>query len=547
LLSTPLLTDANGDFTVTAGSYTCPLGSSTLYAVATEGVVAGSGTASNDVIALMTVPGTCSAVSAGPPYVLDEITTLASVYAFRPFLGPGAQMGSTATNTSGLGLAATTLASLANLTTGTSPGQAFPLNGTSPAPRLNSLANVLHECLVAPAGAGSVACASLFAATTVATTAPTNVLDAALSIADHPGNHAAALFTLGQTSSAFVPALATAPADWTLPIAFTGGGVNEPTAVAIDSVGRIWVTNRVGVASLFSNTGVPAFPNGITGYGLNGSVGGAVDAHDQFWVTNQGSDPSVNNGKGSVTVLNSSGPAFPGTSYITAGGLYEPIAVAFDESSTAWVLDYYDNAVTVLSDTGVPLSGSSGYGSTQFAFANGIAVDKQGNGWVANSTSDAGTVTEIASDGSTFTSYVVGAGPSAVAVDADNNIWSANYFGDSIGLVSAGHVRSGSGFTGGGVFHPLSLQADSDGTIWVANYRLPGISQLAGASTHQPGQALSPDAGWAPDLGMVQAQSLAIDAAGNIWVVSNGDGRIVEFVGLAAPVKTPLLGSTRVP
>ena len=522
-----------------------------LYVVATGGVVAGngspgSGTGSNSAIALMTVPGTCSAVQANPAYVLNEMTTLVSAYAFRAFLAPGAQMGATATNSGGLALAAGTLASLSNLSTGTSPGPGFATNGASPAPRLNSLADAMHTCLVAPAGSGSAACSGLFAASTVGSAVPANVLDAALSIADHPGNSVAALYALSQASSVFSPTLSVAPADWTLPIAFTGGGISAPTAVAIDSVGRVWLTNQPGVASLFSNTGVPLFANGITGYGLNASVGGAVDGHDQFWVTNQASDPSVNGGKGSVTVLNSAGAALPGSSYYTAGGLYEPIAIAFDEASTAWVLDYYDNAVSVLSDNGVPQSGSTGYQSAQFFFANGVAVDAQRNGWVANSS--ASSVTEIASDGSSFTSYTVGAGPSAIAVDALDNIWSANYFGDSIGLVSGGRVLSGNGgFTGGGVFHPLGIQADGNGTVWVANYRLPGISQLAGASAQQPGQALSPSAGWGPDVGMVQAQSLAIDAAGNIWVVSNGDSRLVEYVGLAAPVKTPLLGATRAP
>ena len=36
--------------------------------------------------------------------------------------------------------------------------------------------------------------------------------------------------------------------------------------------------------------------------------------------------------------------------------------------------------------------------------------------------------------------------------------------------------------------------------------------------------------------------SLAIDGSGNLWV-SNGGNTIMEFVGLAAPVVTPILGN----
>jgi len=46
---------------------------------------------------------------------------------------------------------------------------------------------------------------------------------------------------------------------------------------------------------------------------------------------------------------------------------------------------------------------------------------------------------------------------------------------------------------------------------------------------------------------MLEAFGLAIDAAGNVWTTSFATNTLTEFVGLAAPVKTPLLGSTRIP
>ena len=320
-----------------------------------------------------------------------------------------------------------------------------------------------------------------------------------------------------------------------------------PTSVSVDSTGQVWVANYFGVASLFANSGAPVVPGGFSGYELQESYGGAVDAMDRIWVTNEeNSDYTVNNGMGSVTVLNGSGPALPGNSAYVAGGINFPISVAFDRSGTAWIVDYGNSHVTVLNSAGVPQSGVSGYVSDQFAFPVAVAVDQGGAGWVANQSG--ATLTRIAPDGSSFTSYTVGSGPSAVAVDAGGNVWSANYYGDSVGLVSsAGQVLSSGGFTGGGLDHPTGLAVDGAGTAWVANYRAPGISALAGAAAANPGAPLTGIAGWGSDLGLTEAFGIAVDAAGNVWVTCYGDDRLVEFVGAAAPVRTPLLGGVRLP
>ncbi len=72
--------------------------------------------------------------------------------------------------------------------------------------------------------------------------------------------------------------------------------MNLPSTLGIDSKARVWVASYNGVASLFSNTGTPLFPNGITGYGLEESYGLAVDASDNVWITNEASPGAVNSG-----------------------------------------------------------------------------------------------------------------------------------------------------------------------------------------------------------------------------------------------------------
>src|SRR5882757_9721995 len=146
LLTNSLLTDGAGAFTIPAG-YACPAASSQLYVVVRGGYI-GAGVA-NPAIALATPVGACSQLASGSQFVINEVTTAATAYGLAQFLSPGGNIGATATNTQGLANAVATVASLANLTTGTSPGASFPQNGSSPAARINSLANLLNTCTTA--------------------------------------------------------------------------------------------------------------------------------------------------------------------------------------------------------------------------------------------------------------------------------------------------------------------------------------------------------------------------------------------------------------
>jgi streptogramin lyase len=540
LLSAPLTTDANGAFSVPA-AFTCPYSNSVLYAVASGGQ-AGMNGAANAGIVLADVLGECGSLSSGASVTINEATTVAMAYAMAQFMSAGGKIGATATNSSGIALAAATAANLVDVQTGAVPGANFPATGAAPIARIDSLANLLNACVVSSGPANS-ACSQLDTATANASGTPASTLDAALNLVKQPEGNVAALYTLSGASTAYAPTLAAAPSDWTLFVTYAGGGMNNPSALSIDSTGKVWVANYFSVASLFSNTGTPVFATGITGDNLNNSYGGAVDVNDDVWIANEQSTGALNGGLGTVTLLNSAG-ASPAT--YGAGGLNFPISVAFDTGGVSWVVDYGNSHLTLLSNSGTALSGTSGYASSQFVFPVAVTTDSQCNGWVANQSGN--TITKVIADGSSFTSYTVGQGPSGVAVDAANNVWSANYYGNSVGLVSAaGSVLSGTGYTGGGLNHPQGIAVDGAGNVWVANYRGPSLTELARAAANAPGQVLSPAAGWAPEAGLLEAFATAIDASGNVWVSNYGSNTLTEFVGLAAPVKTPLLGPVRVP
>jgi sugar lactone lactonase YvrE len=545
LLTAALTTDANGAFTVPAG-YACPSSASQLYFIARGGKPGPSATSANSAIVLATTIGACSQVIASSQIVINEVTTVAAVYSLSQFLSPGANLGASSTNSAGLQNSVATATALADITQGASPGPTFAANGSSPATRINSLANLLNACV---ASTTATPCTTLFTATTLGASVPTNTLDAALNLTRAPSANVAGLYTLSTTSSAFTPVLAAAPADWTLFVNYTGGGMNLPTGLGIDGAGNVWVSSYFSSASLFSPLGKPIFPQGITGFGLSASYGLAVDASNNAWIPNEPNAPIAGN---SVTVLNSTGQSVAGSAGYTAGGLNFPIAIAIDTDASAWVLDYGNSHLAHLASSGQALSGSAGYTSQYLALPDSGAVDSSHNLWVANQAG--ASVTKVSPDGSQFTNFLCCDEPAGIAIDRLGNAWVTNFYSNSISEISsAGVILSNQAYLNGGLNHPQGIAIDGAGNVWITNYRGPtltstsSLTELAGATAATPGAALSASTGLGTDANMLEAFCIAVDAGGNLWITNSGNNHLTEFIGLAAPVRTPLIGLPAAP
>jgi hypothetical protein len=557
LLSTSLATDVNGAFTVPAG-YLCPLATSQIYVVARGGKPGAAATSPNAAITLFTALGACNQVASSTQIVVNEVTSAAAAYALSQFLSDGANLGASSTNLAGLQNAVATASALADITAGSSPGPSFASNGSSPTPKIDSLANLLNVCTASSAGANT--CSALFSKTaSAAGAAPSNTFDAALNLVRNPGSNVASLFVLSIGSTAFTPVLAAAPADWTLFVNYTGGGMNSPSGLGIDSVGNVWVASYNSAASLFSPLGKPLLPQGITGFGLISSYGLAVDANDHAWIPNQ-PDYTLSGvflPGNSVSVFNSSGQSVAGSSGFTDGGIYYPTGVAIDTDGSAWVVDYGDSHLTHLSSSGQPLSGADGVTSPLLAFPDAVAIDGNHNAWVADQSAPplgSWVVTKVSPDGSQFTNYPCGWGPAGLAIDQLGNIWVANYYGNSISEISSsGVVLANGSYAGGGIDHPQGIAVDGAGNVWISSYRSPpgfssALTELAGASnTAVPGTVLSPAAGLGLDAGLVEPFAVAVDASGNLWISNFATSTLTEFIGLAAPVRTPLIGPPAAP
>lgn len=537
LLASSLTTDSNGAFIMPSG-YSCPASTSQIYLVVRGGKAGASASSANSATVLMTALGSCDGVAAS--VVVNEVTTVAAAYALSQFLSAGGNVGASATNVTGIQNAMATAMALADITAGTSPGPTFASNGTSPASQINSAANLLNGCITSAS-----TCSALFSATTPSGgSAPSNTLDAMLNLVRNPAQNATSLYTQSAAVSTFSPVLAAAPSDWTLYVNYSGGGMNSPSGLGVDASGNVWVANYFDVASLFSPLGKPLIANGITGFGLSASYGLAVDASDYAWIPNE---PNTGVQGNSLTVLTEAGTAISGSAGFTAGGLNYPTSVAVDTDGSVWAVDYGNSHVTHLSSSGLTLSGASGYTSSQFAFPVFGAVDSSHNFWVANLSGT--TVTKVAVDGSTFTSYACCNGPSSLAMDKQGNVWVANYYGNSISeITSTGTVVTNGGYTGGGVDHPQGIAIDGAGTVWVANFRSDALTELAGVNASVPaGTALSPSTGLGGGASLLEAYAIAADASGNLWVTNFGSNLLTEYVGLAVPVKTPLIVTPAVP
>jgi streptogramin lyase len=460
-------------------------------------------------------------------------------------MNPGANVGTSPGNAQGLANAFAVVNSLVNVASGATPGSALPSGAVAPTPELNTLANILNRCAGSNGSTGE--CAQLFAAVTPSGGAqPTDTLDAALDIALNPGKNPGAVFSLQSPGPPFEPSLSAAPPDWTMAVNYTGGGLNGPASLAIDQAGNVWIADYYGAVTELSPQGQALSPSGgFTGGGLKESYGLAIDAGGNVWVTNQQSPGSVNGGLGSVSELGTSGQILSGSGGFSGGGVNFPVAVAADSSGNIWVSNYGVSTATVLSDAGAALSSVSGYGSGELNFPVAIAIDAAHNAWLANQ--GASTVTSISSDGTQVNQVSCCNGPSALAIDRHGNTWVANFYGNSVSELSAAGGVLSNGYTGGGLLRPQGIAVDGKGNVWVANYHGNSITELEGADSTSPGSAVSPAGGFGQAAGLSLPFALAIDPSGNLWVSNFAGNTVTESIGVAAPVKTPLLGPAEEP
>jgi streptogramin lyase len=520
-------TDSSGNFTIT-GDYTCPTGKNAYY-YATGG---NPGSGPNSAISLVAGFGGCSPTSFT---TINEVSTVAAVYAFAGFITDATHVG-----TSGTTLAISNLnnsadgayQNLLNQSTGLANSTTSGGNGTVPQAEIDTLANILAAC-VNSTGPGSTQCTTLFNNAQAGGVSPSDTATAAVNIAHHPSANVSTLFGLQTPGSPFQPSMSVAPNDFTVALTFTGGGLNGPYGLAVDASGNIWVTNN-GDSSIseFSSTGAALSPaSGFTGGGVASPAFLAVDASGNIWVTNNSS----------ISKFSPSGAAVSPAGGFIGGGLNGALGLAVDASGKIWVANFNNASISEFNSIGGALSPASGFTGGSLNEPYDLAVDLIGHVWVANTGND--SISEFSSSGLAIngSSGFTGGGlsnPQSIAVDGAGEIWVGNLGGSISEFNSSGVALSPvNGFTGGGLNFPKRLAIDAAGNIWVANLTSSGISEF-----NSSGVARSPASGFTG--GVVNgSHDLAIDGVGNLWVTNSGNNTITEFVGAATPVVTPIVAN----
>ena len=545
LLTQAVTTDAGGGFSL-VGDYTCPSANQQVYLVTVGGNPLQGG-AANGALVLASALGNCGDLqTSSQKLVVNEVTTVAAGYALAPFVTAFDHVGASSTNQLGLKNAFLNAHLLADSVTGQAASVAGNL--TLETAKLYALANALASCT---ASTGGAACTPLFTAATPGSgsgTAPADTLTALMDIVKNPGNNVAAVFDTQAGVPPFAPTLPAAPHDWTMSLTVTGGGLFEPTALAIDKSGNIWATNYGGPASdgtvnpigvvAYSPQGTPfsgtPFSDGQTeAYGLT------LDTNGDVWVT---SEENVGHGNttGSVAKLLGASSSTPGTLVNTFSDqtLYFPESIAADTTNNTILIGNYASGTATIYD----LNGNflRNVGSGYSSYTIGVAADGAGGLWLANE--GAQDVTHVAADG-TAQNATCCDGPGALAVDPQANVWVANTLPNG-GSFTFSEVSSTGALriteqSAGGLFTPGGAAIDAAGQFWVTNYYDGSFTEIAGNNaTVSAGTGISPFA-FGKDAALLQPFAIAPDASGNLWISNRVRNSLVMFFGLATPTATP--------
>jgi hypothetical protein len=575
-------TDASGNFQVT--SYTSCADPQQVYIVASGGNPGLSSPTNNTASVLVAALGNCSTVSASTHVIINEVTTIAAAYALSGFAANSANVtiGTSATNPTGLQHAFQNAANIVDFTSGSALATTPGGNGSVPASMINSLADILEPCVNSANGA-SGACSSLFSNATPPSgfgSAPVNTWQAALDMAQFPGNNTAALYGLILGSPSFQPTIgATAPNDLSIGILYTAGFATNgttaaafPWGIAADANDNVWVTGvtNAGLIELSSN-GTLLSPS-AGGWGsaalqtANFTHQVAVDLTGNIWTVD-----SVPAG-GNIYQYN------PGaaTTTVTTPGTVALAGIAVDGSNNIWYSTKASSGTQVFGQLAYN-SGNHTFATTPTVFSGSnvigsggvyaLTVDaKTGNVW--GPSQGAGITNYFLAPYSSPVSSVTTSGGTnyAAAVDKNGNTWITNTItgtnASSLYMVAHGNpsgtpiVYTPTVTTGLGLDGSRSIMIDGNNRIFVNSYTAGTIVEFdpaIGTTGGNPGSFLltAAGSGFAPynaagvsNSALVKSgdRTMAIDAAGALWTVNGTSTSIpvVQILGVAAPTVSVL-------
>jgi hypothetical protein len=567
--------------------YSCPSNTNPLvYVIAKGGNTLGDGNASesNSAAAFIGIYGDCNQLTSSDFIELNEVTTVATMLAVQQYFDPaGESLSADGIGAAKIAIDATpaTIANMVNTGTGVAltstniPGihglAGATVTATPESSKINLLANIITSC-VNNASASAPNCTSLFAnavpPNSFTTSRPgtafgqaTDVLQALYYMLTNPtsGGNIANLFALaGGTASAFQPALATQPSDWTVAISYSstntcgtgnGGLFSAPNALAIDLDGDVWIGNgqtNNGNTVEISSSGTAATCNSFGAGATTAPSAVFIDSAQNVW--------SALSGSLTLTRFNPNN-----SSSLTFSAAGPVLAIAGDGSGNI----FFSVATAIYEIAGGATAGPTATTPTLVTSvatnATSLMPDKTGALWASSGTT---ALQQIV--GTTVTTYTAGTNTQSLVVTGANTVFvssvtpgnSISYFAnvDSSGYLLQSNWPAVSPL--GGINQPTAITVDGVGNVWSANLlpntnpafandptappTLFGISEISVA-----GNPLSPDTasgGFQKSASYLNASSsIIVDQSGNVWVAGGAAGNnfITEIVGAGVPIFQP--------
>ena len=286
-----------------------------------------------------------------------------------------------------------------------------------------------------------------------------------------------------------------------------------PTGVATDAQGNIYVTddgnNRVrkitptGVVSTLAGNGTQGFVDGNgSSAEFNGPVGIAVDAQENIYVVdNRNNCIRKITPVGVVSTYAGNGTQGFADGDGSSAEFSNPLGIAADAQGNIYVADYGnirirkitpDRMVSTLAGNGTQGSADGNGNSAEFNFPAGVAVDAQGNMYVADlfnnnirKITSSGVVSTLAGNGTA--GYADGNGssakfnqPTGITVDGQGNIYVTEQENSRIRKITPAEIVSTlagdgtQGFADGDgssaeFNYPWGIDVDAQGNIYVAD------------------------------------------------------------------------------
>ncbi len=560
-----VMTDANGDFTIT-GDYLCESGGP-VYLLATGGNPGlGAGKTNPALAELAVIASDCSTTLSPALRVgISEVSTVAGVYGLAGFMTSplAASSSGTPLAITGFENAGATAINLVNVTSGTALARTAA-GATIPVQKINLLADVLAGCVNSD-GTGT-GCSTLFANAKSGTVTPTDTVTALLNIAHNPAANVATLYGLATGTAPYQPTPATQPTDLTLALTYPtivdgAGDTVNPNLPSINAAGSVVIAGEGlgfalagasppqvgGSLTVLNDLGATVFSHRLmyNTFIIQEPQSVAIDPAGYGWTANGGSAPGNNPEDGELVKVNlatGATTAYPGhnSSSITQSIVSDASGNIFtaDNSSGQAIYKYNNSGVYQSSLLATTPSGDREHWTGTAIRGDGVLFGVSSSDSIFWFTPSNESPSELS-------------GASSVAVDSSGSAWITENNQDSLQVrVVSGGTTQDYFYAGGGLAFNASSQAlvpvvmDGASSAWVPNYAGNSISGFTNA-----GVALTPAAatGFAGGFQTgCPSKGLAVDGSGNIWVTCDigtalTGTPLVEFIGTAVPVATPIL------